>query len=59
MKENIHIKVHKDKKEEIMRCAKDEGLTMTAYILTAINDRLRKSGGPNVHTIKRFRPNSK
>ena len=41
MTKNIHIRVSSEKKKEIVEHAKKEGLTITAFIITAINNKLK------------------
>lgn len=42
MPSNIHIRINDEKKQEIVKAAKREGLSITAFIITAINERLSK-----------------
>lgn len=42
MKQNIHIRVSDVKKQEIKEHASKEGLTLTAFILASVNDRINK-----------------
>lgn len=42
MKQNIHLRVSDVKKQEIKEHASKEGLTLTAFILAAVNDRINK-----------------
>lgn len=43
MTQNIHIRVSDKKKQEIKNNAKKEGLSVTAFILASVNDRINKS----------------
>lgn len=43
MAENIHLRVTAEKKDAIRAHAQSEGLTLSAYILTAVNDRMRQT----------------
>lgn len=40
MKQNIHIRVSEKKKQEIKNSAEKEGLSLTAFILASVNDRI-------------------
>lgn len=43
MTQNIHLRVSEEKKNEIQKYAKKEGLSLTAFILASVNDRINKS----------------
>ena len=43
MTQNIHIRVSEKKKQEIKNNAEKEGLSVTAFILASVNDRINKS----------------
>lgn len=43
MTQNIHIRVSENKKQEIKNNAVKEGLSLTAFILASVNDRINKS----------------
>ena len=43
MTQNIHIRVSENKKQEIKNNAVKEGLSLTAFILAYVNDRINKS----------------
>lgn len=42
MSENIHLRVSKAKKDEMAAQAAREGLSMTGFILAAVNDRINR-----------------
>lgn len=42
MTENIHLRVSKSKKDEMAAQASREGLSMTGFILAAVNDRINR-----------------
>lgn len=43
MTENIHLRVSKAKKDELAAQAAREGLSMTGFILAAVNDRINRN----------------
>lgn len=43
MTQNIHLRVSDIKKQEIKEHASKEGLSLTAFILAAVNDRINKA----------------
>lgn len=43
MTQNIHLRVSTEKKSEIKAQAKHEGLTITAFILASVNDRINRN----------------
>lgn len=43
MTENIHLRVSKSKKDELSAQAAREGLSMTGFILAAVNDRINRN----------------
>lgn len=50
MTENIHLRVSKAKKDEMVAQATREGLSMTGFILAAVNDRINRDN----HGINRI-----
>lgn len=42
MTQNIHLRVSDKKKQEIKDHASKEGLSLTAFILASVNDRINK-----------------